>query len=41
MNYEKVLDDAAFALVTPITMHEDIKEYLEGFLGAGTVVINS
>lgn len=41
LNYEKILSPEEFLLVTPITIHEDIQTYLEGFLGAGTVVINS
>lgn len=41
LNMEKVLTDPEFAALTPVTMHEDVKSYLEGYLGVGTVVINA
>jgi hypothetical protein len=40
LNFTKELDPAEFAALTPVTMHEDVQAYLEGYLGAGTVAIN-
>jgi len=41
LNYNKQLTDSEFVNLTPVVIHEHIKDYLEGFLGIGTVVINS
>ena len=40
LNFEKELTEAEFLAVTVATMHADVQEYLEGYLGAGTVAIN-
>lgn len=41
LSFERELDETEFAALTPVTMHEDVKDYLETFLGADTVTINS
>lgn len=41
LNFNKALTPSEFANLTPTTIHQDILAYLESFLGAGTVVINS
>ncbi len=40
LNFNKKLTDLEFSSLTPVTIHQDILGYLEGFLGTGNVVIN-
>lgn len=41
MNFSDQLTPEDFDSLTPAVMHTYVKDYLEGFLGADTVVINS
>lgn len=40
MNFSDALTPEDFNSLTPAAMHGYVKDYLEGFLGADTVVIN-
>lgn len=41
MNFTNALTQEDFDSLTPAVMHQYVKDHLEGFLGGGTVVINS
>ena len=41
MNFNNQLTPEDFDSLTPAVMHTYVKDYLEGFLGADTVVINA
>lgn len=40
MSFSNQLTPQDFDLLTPAVMHTYVKDYLEGFLGANTVIIN-
>jgi hypothetical protein len=40
MNFSDTLTPEDFDSLTPAVMHGYVKDYLEGYLGGGTVVIN-
>lgn len=40
MNFTNPLTEQDYVSLTPLVMHEYVKQYLENYLGAGTVTIN-